>query len=355
MTDFVDTTPQSSRGTSNKFFLSFLLFFVVFSTFFVIAEFIISAVRPPLKSVESVSDYVQFNAAYGLEPKPGIRYKEYGIDVSVNTNGFFGPSVNLQKKGLRIAYLGDSYSAGPGITHQQNFPYLVSRSVQEKYGKVDYIIGGLAGSSPAQQVLLYKKKIAPYHPDVVVYEMFDNDVSDDFIFHYSDYRTRVQVADFVPDLLERSRLIQQLMLIVNAQLVTYRHDIYEKKKDELSRNPRDAWKQYTEPALIELQKEVLERGGKFVIFYIPSGWEFSNEYNEKKGERLSFIHASLKEFSSHYNIPFVDTYAVLLKNNTDTLHELYLPQEKGYHLTPKGAKIVSDEVAGLVIDTLSKE
>lgn len=335
----------------SNFFISIILFLFSFLVMFVLAEIIISTIKPPLKKIESVSDFVQFNIHYGLEPKPNIEYKEYGYKVKVNSKAVYGDEISKEKNGLRIAYLGDSYSVGPGIDFKKNYPYLINKKIQSRHPKADFLIGGIGGSSPFQQKFIYQTKIASYKPDIVVYELFDNDIGDDYIFRYSQYFARIQVYNAVPNFLRNSKLVQQLMILAMNQLESYYKYKYETTKHIMAKNPDEIWKKYTEPAMNQMLQLSREQKSKFIVIYIPSGWTFNDEYTAGPTHDKKYIlEKASADWARRHGIPYTNMRSILSKYNTTGLNELYLPGDKGYHLTTLGASLVADKTYDLIVD-----
>ncbi len=320
----------------------------------VITELVLRNYPDPLKPVESVSDYYQFNIETGLEPKPNVKYNEYGFDVEINKNGFFGPEIPLEKKGLRLAFLGDSYSDGPGIDFKDNYPYKLTEKIREQSGKeVDFVIGGFGGSSPLGQKVVYEKKIQPYHPDVVVYELYDNDVRDDYVYSLSSYAARLKAHSMIPQFLRGSRISKFVEASLAKGITRFYEQKYEKTKSILETRPDEVWEKYTKPSLDEMLAKSKVNNSKFVLFYIPSGWEFDNEYAEnKKGTTRFFLASAASSWASAHEVPFVDMYDWFIPYNTEQINEIYLPGEKGYHLNEFGASLVTDQLEKVVIPLL---
>lgn len=337
--------------------LSIVTFLVSLFISLLFAELVIIKLKKPtpIIEVEPVGDYYQFNIKNGIEPKPDLKYKDYGIEASINKDGFYGPEIAKDKKGLRLAFMGDSYSIGPGIHFEENYPYLVHKKVKERFPNSDYIIGGLGGSSPFQQNIIFSNKIVRYNPDVVIYQLYDNDISDDFIFNYSQYYSRMKVFNSVPRFLMKSKLVKHMMIISMENLTKINRAYYESHKDLVADNPSLLWNRFSEPALDDMFNRTRRMGAKFILFYIPYGKEFDDEYEAGPSQKEpSVIHKNAKKWALKRRIPFIDMHDRFMEHNTSKLNELYLPSERGYHLTPFAANLVADEVYKLLYTRLPK-
>jgi len=126
---------------------------------FGVGEIVFQTIGIPMTAIEPVSSANQLNVHWGIEPKPDIKYEEYGFWVSTNKNAMYGPEVPKSKKGMRVAYLGDSYTVGPGISFEKNYPTLVTQALKTSSGsEADMVIGGIAGSSPLSRKLFLRKR-----------------------------------------------------------------------------------------------------------------------------------------------------------------------------------------------------
>lgn len=316
----------------------------------VFLEIIFRFVGSPLKVINKTSD-IQFNLNYGWEFIPNSQYESYGFKYKINSLGLYSPEINKEKKGLRIAYLGDSYTIGPGIGFYDNYPFLVTENLEKKLNKnIDFLIGGIQGSSPTQQEEIYKKKIQQYNPDVVVYELFYNDIDDDYIFNFSDYHARMQVYSFVPEILRRSRFVQRLIVLSSSILSKYYSSVYQEDDASNPITKKLKWDKYTIPALDKMLNQARQHKTKFVLFYIPVGWEFNNEYEaNRKAQKRFFIYKVAGEWAKKNNVPYIDMYDTFLKNNTEKTNELYLPADKGSHLTTLGTSLITEELTSMLL------
>ena len=81
-----------------------------------------------------------------------------------------------------------------------------------------------------------------------------------------------------------------------------------------------------------------------MVFYIPGGIEFENEYLGKKYEGRSFIPDLVQDWAQKNEVPFIDMTSTFAAYNTDQFNELYLPEERGYHLTEFATSLVAKSI-----------
>ena len=102
-------------------------------------------------------------------------YSENPYHIRTNKQGFranFDFEKEKKKDEVRIAFLGDSYTAGDGVANEKRFSNLVS----ETFNAIPYNFG-LSGSGVDQQYLVYKEIASQYDHDVLVVSPHIMDIS----------------------------------------------------------------------------------------------------------------------------------------------------------------------------------
>lgn len=314
----------------------------------VVLEFFLKDTPFSTKPIVSVHNYSQFNIAYGIEPKPKLNYEEYGVRVKTNSHATFGPELKTDKT-LSIFHLGDSYSAGPGIAYKKNYPYLLQEKINaQSSSKYQSVILGMGGSSPLQQAYIYKKKLTNLRPSLTIYELYQNDLGDDYIFYYSGYRAKIQSYEAFPKILLQSKTGNMLFTFLSDQLSKRYVKKYEETKDIISKDPKYVWDLTMKNGLNEIKTISEEKKSPLIIFYIPSGWDFDNEYASAPAKLRDSWPAYVEKWARQNNIPYYNFYSDFKEQNTEQLNELYLDIDHGYHLTEKGTKIVADKLFEII-------
>lgn len=101
-------------------------------------------------------------------------------DPRVNAFGMRGPLPALQKPAgaFRIAVLGDSVAFGFGLPREQSFPYLLENRLREQTGKpVEVLNFAVIGYSLASYLEVYKTRVRPFQPDLVLLSYVLNDMT----------------------------------------------------------------------------------------------------------------------------------------------------------------------------------
>ena len=122
----------------------------------------------------------------GFSLKPGAEglwRKEGEAYITINSAGLRDREHNLEKPAgtFRIALLGDSYTEALQVPMEQSYG---ARLEQELPGcpalvgrQVEAVNFGVSGYSTAQELLVLRHKVPPYHPDLVLLAFFtENDI-----------------------------------------------------------------------------------------------------------------------------------------------------------------------------------
>jgi hypothetical protein len=112
----------------------------------------------------------------GMSLRPNVSGWQTGEGrafVSINSHGFHDRERSLEKgKGVtRIAVLGDSYTEAVQVDVDKNFCSVIERILKDssKQGHEFEVLNfGVSGYGTAQELLLLRKKVSLYSPDIVV-------------------------------------------------------------------------------------------------------------------------------------------------------------------------------------------
>jgi len=139
------------------------------------AEAFLRTVHPMYGTLLTADDYrLSDNPEIGYEPLPnagdhnsdGLRDKEYSKEKP--------PGV------FRVVVIGDSLAYGLGVSRDQTWSSVLERLLNEKFpGQFEIINLAVPGYDIVQVVEWFKKKGLAYHPDLVVYHYWLNDVVQD--------------------------------------------------------------------------------------------------------------------------------------------------------------------------------
>jgi len=311
-----------------------------------IAEFVLSRSPDTVEPIVSIHNYFQFNVLYGIEPKPNLVWDGFGFPIRTNSEATYGPEIRRDGTPI-IMHLGDSYSVGIGVAYENNYPYLVQEMVNARsLSKYQTIILGIGGSSPVQQEIIFRKKLTNLRPSLVVYQLYDNDIVDDYVFRYSQYRAKMEVYEWIPRWLRGSAIAQKLYVFFSERKTKEYADTYEATKNAI--DPGVVWETLMRPALEKIRSRAERLGAAFLCFYIPNGWEIANEYAAKEATPLNPLHRLAKKWATDNNVPYVDLYEPFVAVNTTQLNELYLDGTRGFHLNERGTKIAADHIYELI-------
>ncbi len=101
----------------------------------------------------------------GFQGKETNDFREYRIDVKISSQGFRDREHNTITEKFRILGLGDSFTFGEGVELKDTY---LARLEEKLSGKADIIKAGVPGYNTAQEILLLKRLIPLYKPDLVI-------------------------------------------------------------------------------------------------------------------------------------------------------------------------------------------
>lgn len=281
------------------------------------------------------------------------------VSQSTNSLGLPDGDVAVPKPAgvVRILVLGDSFTEAFQVPQERNFISLLEEALNHREGAPVYevINAGISGASPIAEYQRYRTQLRHIDADVVLVQLFANDVFDDqrtlamsavdqrgrpvFMPHYFDEARSGKVLS--PDgtvaypttlwrhIMPHSRLAELIAVRVarlrekspynrrmNAQpRFQHGHQFFIiRAKDGLfqDRMFRDASLKITERYLTMLRDEVEGDGAAFGMFYIPMEGQLQREHYGKHvrsytNERLGrYLNDALQAFSTSEGIAFLD-------------------------------------------------
>ncbi len=128
------------------------------------------------------------NELVGWAFLPNSRYtfarkNEYEVENQINSKGLRDREIPYKKERdtFRILLLGDSFSAARQVPLRFTWHKIIERKLNERPGvhkKVEIINSGVPGYGTTQELLYYRYEGYKYNPDLVLIEVFHNDISD---------------------------------------------------------------------------------------------------------------------------------------------------------------------------------
>lgn len=349
----------------------------------------------------------------GWTGKPGgrLRYSMLGVDynITLNSLGFNDKEWALENPGaMRIAFLGDSFTAGLQVASRDTFVAVAGDILRRKFPdrNIEVMNFGIPGYTIDQELLLYRKMVRRFHPEVVVLCLFTGndfqEVRSNYNYGVSGYKPRfvekkgkliikgvpVPKANQViasPGFMGRTKYYLKthfalysfvaekirvkmpsvfrrfssdgvegsgIVLNDDAKLAAKNTDIY---RDPLPVEWRDAEKLYF-MELNELKREVERDGARLAFVSIP----YSPEVNDQKWKELreeykvgnvsrDALAGRIGAESRKLGIPALDLTSDLrlrMKKENDSITALYFKEEG--HFNADGHKAAGESIARLL-------
>lgn len=316
------------------------------------------------------------------------RYTEQNrivVPHQTNSFGLLGEEVALRKSKdtIRILVLGDSFTEALQVPANENYCQRLEEFLNKRGAPVRYEVlnGGVSGFSPITMYQLFKKELSKLKPDLVIVQLFANDVFEDNKLramslldmeglpvkirpYFSPQPSRLARSnafweDWRDWTIEHSRWMEALYVSFFKMQKNSSFHRQMTKKAEYSDgyqffiiNPgselfydeafREATWNNTQKYLLALKKEVEDSSARFMMLYIPMELQLSlDSYGEHaslySGKLNDHLNKRLADFSRAQQIPFLDLLSLFEEHKTEGL---YLSRDG--HLTPRGHHVVAD-------------
>ena len=141
----------------------------------------VANMAPPLAQVDRSILKLSDNKILLFENNPTHMY--------INRDGFVGPQVTRDKPDgtFRIAVLGDSVAFGYGVSAHENFPAVLRGLLADsQQQKIEVINAGVDGYNTRQEAELFRVKVRPFAPDLVILQVCFNDYLPSNTDNFSD-------------------------------------------------------------------------------------------------------------------------------------------------------------------------
>ena len=289
--------------------------------------------------------------------------------------------------------MGDSFTEAIQVSRDKNFcgrlQYLLNNYSGKKYKKAEVLNTGVSGYSPLNYYLYFKRELARFEPDVVVVQLFANDVFEDntsrakslldenglplkthryFVQKYFDHPSvKANSLNGHPlgyrlkrFLIDKSRAFEYFYVKFynmkkasdfNQKMI--RADQYGTGDQFFILNPdhvlskNDSFREkalgYTQKCLLALKEEVESRGVEFRMVYVPMEVQLElDSYGEHVSLYIqkhmgTYFNGLLDDFSRSNDIRFLDLLGDFENNKA---RGLYFSRDG--HLTEAGHEVASE-------------
>ena len=258
------------------------------------------------------SDPVRFE--YASNPR-GYFDDKNGVEHPTNSIGFRGPEFELepQEGTFRIAFIGDSFTFGEGVWHEDTYPEVTAALLEESQGaRVEALNFGVGGYNMAMQTVLLDQVLS-YKPDLVVIGYVLNDAEPPLYFGdgaggFSRTARPASVEESPADLnlpLRSLRLLQRVLKKGERNAATVDH--YQ----GLYRADEHGWK-VTQGALAMIQARCRDADVPVVMVCFPilhrlSDYPFRN------------LHDQVGSVAADLQMPFIDVLPEVTGRDTSEL------------------------------------
>lgn len=197
-----------------KPYMNWVLAFVSVLIVLIFSEIIVR-LFVPVRAVGPV--FSTYDPVYGRRLKKNFSAKlispEFAMQFTTNSLGFRGPEPGpsaLQS----ILFLGDSFTEGYGVNDGEEFPALVQKDINERYGKnrISVFNAGTGHSGNGHWVKFLSNEAKKYNPRLVVLQFLDNDFLDNVKDHLFNLTPDGELVELKVPPPSKQRIMQRIVM-----------------------------------------------------------------------------------------------------------------------------------------------
>lgn len=258
---------------------------------------------------------------------------EFKYSFTTNEIGLRGKLANIKKdtNELRIVILGDSFIEGFGTPNDSTLSVLLQHKLNFSNKKTSIINGGICGSNPFYETLLYKNKLKDYQPNIVILETNINDIYD---VEYVINKHHIPLKEYFFAI---SHIYRGFFIgILNRNVINEYANRYTIQK-------RNNYINQIVEHLKEFNVYLKSRNTIFILIYLPSKSETINITEDIVPTK------KYKKELINSGIPVIDLQVAYKEINLANKEKFkkYYWQKDGHH-TPEGydlmSKIIADKI-----------
>jgi lysophospholipase L1-like esterase len=260
-----------------------------------------------------------------------------------------GEIASLKPAGLfRVVVLGDSVS----FDHFGFVPMLQEGLQRLRRGPVEVINASIPGFTTYQELVLLRRDLIGFEPDLVILQYCLND--NHTYLHFLDETGRwlltpdaERAAGFdrggwLASLTRSSYLLLTIRIgLAHFDALAGTPFAWERRPDFYAAWEDSSWPPI-EACLREMKSLSESAGGKFLVVAVPFKPQFSTQALERDREYTLKPQRRLNEICSRLGVPILDMFPVFSKQPVE---EIYRDQ---IHLTEHGHRIVAEELLALL-------
>ena len=171
----------SNTKRNIKFRYCIIINLAVFIFLMVTLEAVARLIFPKEDKLEEILNVLEQDPVLFWRQRPNLEVMFQGVKVETNQLGFRDTrnSYDKNKNVFRIVCLGASPTFGWAVKYEETYPYQLEKILNGKLGKekvYGVINAGIIGYTSYQGLILLKKEILKFHPDIITVSYVANDV-----------------------------------------------------------------------------------------------------------------------------------------------------------------------------------
>jgi len=277
-----------------------------------------------------------------------VRTPEYVEDCRINAEGMRDetPHINPKPPGVfRVLVVGDSFTFGTGSNYDDIWPVILERRLAAAGWKVDVVKAGVEGSDTRRELLIMRKHVPRYHPDLVLLAFLPNDL-------FTNQPLGQAAASGESGernhrfALESINLLQRLVfqndgLYARLYMKTARRQYFSEPPNELVA----AQYRVTMDLLRQAAEYARAQDTKFAVLSIPQSFQvlFKACGMRAPGIDVDAVDRRLGGFAAENRVPWMAVMDRMVEDYRTNRSDLFYRFDG--HLTPRGNRVVGEWLA----------
>lgn len=290
---------------------------------------------------------------------PGGRYlihmPDRTVELKFNSEGLRDTASHPVPKPsgvFRVLLVGDSFTMGADNQYDEIWPVLLERTLLQKGYRVDIINAGIESFDTGSELIMMRRLVPKYHPDLVLTAFLPNDIFDNRVpdaAPHAAFATATQAGmsfiDFQSLYLFKRILLRNDFVYTGAYWMTSRRQYFTETQT------RHAAEQYaaTRELLSRASQYASTEGSRFAVASIPQCFQVLAKARNIRlpGLAADVVDSRLGQFAAQRGFPWLPSLGVLAAHYSAHGEDLYYRLDG--HFTPLGNRIFGEWLVGEVL------
>lgn len=253
---------------------------------------------------------------------------------------------------FRILLLGDSFTMGADNRYDEIWPVLLQHSLSEKGFHVDIVNAGIESFDTGSELIMMRRLVPKYHPDLVLTAFLPNDIFDNQVpdaAPHAAFASAIQAGISFTDF--ESLHFFKRILAGNDFAYTSAYWMTSRRQYFTETQTKHAAEQYaaTRELLSRTSQYAGSEGSRFAVASIPQCFQVLAKARNIRlpGLAADVVDSRLGQFAAQRGFPWLPSLATLAAHYRAHREDLYYRLDG--HFTPLGNRVFGEWLAGELV------